>query len=264
MGEPTADELIERWVRGEASAGEALCRRYLGRAREFARRIAGREMDPDELASEALEAGLEGLRAGKRPDRFTLWLHGVLRNLVRRRIRDRKKAASLEGTDLAATSGGLLTQLANRELVRLMDDLVPRLPSGSREVIELFRQGRTREEIAAAIGVPIDAVHARFQRAFRAMREGLSRHFTTMVVAGPPGPVRWEEIRKLRPSFREAVVACHLDGISKAEAARRLGVPPDTIDARLQTAYETLRCDDRSDFGPARDEYRREAGPHQK
>ncbi|GEM_PF-3137924 len=259
MIDPTTDELIERWIRGETAAGQKLCERYLHRARSFAQRIAGRELDPDELASEALEEGLEGLRGGLRPERFTLWLQGVVRNLSRRKFRDRRRLLPVESPVEAAGSGSALTQLANWELVRLMDEAVPKLPTGMREVVELFRQGRSREEIASRLGLDLDAVHARFLRAFKALRQDLSRHFTTMAVAARRDPVSWEEIRNLRPSFREAIVVRHLEGRAPGEAAERLGVPQDTLHARLRTAYEQLGCNGRSDFGEAREAWKRES-----
>ncbi len=256
MTESTSGELIERWIRGDAAAGETLAARYLERARAFAQRVAGRELDPDELATEAVSAGLEGLRGGKRPDRFTLWLHGIVRNLVRHRAEDRRKAPSLP-EEPADQRGGPPTQLAGREVGRILDEAVPRLPEGSREVIELFRRGRSREEIAAQLGLPVIAVHARFLRAFKLLRRELSCRFTTLVVTGRRGGVGWEAIRKLRPTFREAIVARHLEDQTGEATARRLAIPPETLRARLQTAYDLLRCDEASDFTRAREEWRR-------
>lgn len=255
----TSDDLIERWIGGDATAGEALCARYLESARRFALRIGGRELDPDEIAAEALAEGIEGLRGGKRPDRFTKWLHGVIRNLVRTRIKERRRPAP--GVPPPAAPDGELTRMAGRELGPLLDGLLPALPEGSREVIELFRRGRTREQIAEELGVPLATVHARFLRAFRTMREGLSRHFTTLAVAARRAPVSWAEIRRLRPSFREAMIARHLEELGPADAARKLAIPVETLEARLRTAYEQLQCDARADFSGARDEFRTESPP---
>jgi RNA polymerase sigma factor (sigma-70 family) len=50
-----------------------------------------------------------------------------------------------------------------------------------------------------------------------------------------------DELRKLPTVCRAALVACHLEGLSTAEAARRLGVPAGTLKSRLQRGRDLLR-----------------------
>jgi RNA polymerase sigma factor (sigma-70 family) len=259
MTEPSTEDLLDRWLRGDEAAGEVLCARYLARAKDFADRIAGREFDADEIAAEAVAAGLEGLRGGSRPDRMTAWLHGIIRNLIRHRIRDKQARAVLPDRP-APVPAGIPTRAARREQEQLLDELLPRLTPKEREVIHLFRKGLNREDIAKRLGIDVNAVNARFKRAFRQLREGFSKKFTTLVVRTCRTSVTWGEIRNLRPSFRQAVIVRHLEGKRRSDAARQLGIPPDTLDARLQTAYEVLRCDESADFAAARAEWLRQAG----
>ena len=49
-----------------------------------------------------------------------------------------------------------------------------------------------------------------------------------------------EEIANLSETLRSAVVLCELDGVSRAEAARQLGVPEGTLSSRLATARRQL------------------------
>lgn len=247
MGDATTDELLDRWIRGDADAGEELGRRYLERAREFARYLTARTLDAEEIASEAIRAGLEGIRGGTRPDRFTLWLRGIVKNVARRPPRKRLELG-LE----PSTPGGELTALVGREIGPIFDRLVYRLSAPMREVIQLYRKGLSREQIARKLGLPIKAIHMRFERAFPVLRAMLSRHYTTMVVRGP---VRWEDIQGLRPTFREAMIRRHLEDLPPSEAARRLRIPVDTLEARLATAYESLHCDETTDYAAARQEW---------
>jgi RNA polymerase sigma factor (sigma-70 family) len=54
-------------------------------------------------------------------------------------------------------------------------------------------------------------------------------------------PVLDEEIRRLPEKLRAALVLCELEGLGRAEAAERLGVPEGTLSSRLARAKEALR-----------------------
>ncbi|MBX9581720.1 MAG: RNA polymerase sigma factor, partial [Gemmataceae bacterium] len=49
------------------------------------------------------------------------------------------------------------------------------------------------------------------------------------------------EIDRLPDRLRRAVVLCYLEGLTAAEAGRRLGCPTGTVESRLATARRTLR-----------------------
>lgn len=250
------EDLVARWVAGDPAAGDELYLRYRDRVRGFARRLGSGDDDADDIAQEAMIAGLEGLRGGKRPDRLTQWLMGIARHLAARR-RGRRRAAELRDEELDPRGRGAATLAARREMKELLDRSLHDLPPLYREVLELHhRKNLSRREIAARLGVSMEVVHARCERAYARLREGLSRHFTTMVLS-PLEPVTLERIRALRPAFREAVIAVRLEGLSESVAASRLGIPVATLRARLESAYELLKCTRDADFGEARRAYRR-------
>lgn len=253
-------KIIDRWVAGDPGAAEEIYRVYYRRAREFARTLGARLADAEDIAQEALIAGLEGLQAGKRPERFTRWLLGIARHMACRRMRRRPGALP----DLAdSRREGGRTLAVRREMKDLLEQTLEQLPASQREVLELIhRQGLSRKEASERLNLPIEAVHARCERAFARLREALSRHFTTLAVRSLESrEVRLVDIRALRPTFRDAVTARHLEGLSEDAAALRLGIPAATLRARLRSAYELLKVRDTADFSAAREEYRREQDP---
>ena len=67
------------------------------------------------------------------------------------------------------------------------------------------------------------------------------------------GPALHEEIDHLPPRFRDAVVLCHLEGLTHEEAADRLGCPIGTVRSRLARGRDRLRkALARRGFAPAR------------
>ena len=68
------DEIIGRWAAGNSLAAEELYRAYYGRVKEFIIKRGAHIVDAEDIAQEALIAGLEGLKAGSKPDRLTHWL----------------------------------------------------------------------------------------------------------------------------------------------------------------------------------------------
>jgi RNA polymerase sigma factor (sigma-70 family) len=202
-------------------------------------------------------AGLEGLKAGRRPDRFTLWLLGIARNLHFKQAQ--KKHDRI--TDLVdERARGARTLAVRREMKELLDRSLGELTERDQEILDLLhRKGLSRKEVAERLGMRMDTLHTRCERMHARLREGLSRHLTTVAlsrVVRPP--ITLADIRTLRPAFRAALTARHLDALSDAQASAKLALPEATLRARLRSAYEMLKCDDSSDFSQARDEYKKE------
>ena len=53
-------------------------------------------------------------------------------------------------------------------------------------------------------------------------------------------PVLDRELEQLPERYRVAVVLCDLQGVTRREAARRLGLPEGTLSGRLTTAHKLL------------------------
>ena len=91
---------------------------------------------------------------------------------------------------------------------------------------------------------------ARKARAAGARRQGREKALAEDVPAAEaPGDVVWrdlrpvldEEVGRLPEKYRTAVVLCYLEGLSDAEAARRLACPRGTVHSRLARARQQLQ-----------------------
>ena len=251
------DDLIERWISGDNDAAGELYERYRFRVREFVLTLGAKLFDADDVSQEAMLAGLEGLKRGKRPERLTHWLLGISRNLYFKKL-----GRGLEHlTDVADPQmRGARTQAVRREMQDLLDRTLEDLPPKDRKMLDLLhRKGCSRKEVASKLGMTLDAIHARCERVHDRLREELSRHVTTAaLVRIERPPVSLADIRALRPAFRAVVTARHLDGLTDAQASAKLAVPEATLRARLRSAYDMLRRDEEADFSLARREYEEE------
>jgi RNA polymerase sigma-70 factor (ECF subfamily) len=247
--------LIERWASGDPAAAEELYRRYYARVREFAVKRGLPLADAEDVAQDALLAGLDGLKGGKRPRRLTGWLFGIARHLSFRRRRPRTEE---DMESLARSSRGARTELVRREMAELLARTLEQLPPAQREVMELVHKaGLSRKEAAARLNLSMVTVHARCERAYARLRSALAGHFTTLVAPRPErGAPTLADVLKLRPAFRAAIVARHLEGLSEAAAAAKLELPEAALRARLEGAYELLGCSEEADWSRAREEWR--------
>jgi RNA polymerase sigma-70 factor (ECF subfamily) len=249
------DEIIAKWVAGDAGAAEQLYRHYYHRVREFIVKRGVSIVDAEDVAQEALIAGLEGLKAGRKPDRLTLWLLGIARHCSYKRVRPPSDDELDEVVDPKRRSAKSMA--IRREMDGLLHQELADLSAGDRQIVDLlYRAGLSRKEIAERLDLEINVVHTRCERAHARLREALTRHFTTVALRKlEPEAVPLEEIRALRPAFRQVIIARHLQGLNDRDAALHLQLPEATFRARLKSAYEILKVEPDADFSKAREEY---------
>ncbi|MBI2930227.1 MAG: sigma-70 family RNA polymerase sigma factor [Planctomycetes bacterium] len=250
-------ELIERWVAGDAAAAEEIYQRYYARAWRFGKRLLRRDEDAEEVAQQALASGLEGLKGGARPERFTGWILGIVRHAALKGWKIDRRERATESLSLPA-KGGPRTELVQREMEGILQEALARLDEHDQRIVELrVVQKMKREDVAPRLGMSLSTLDRHLERALTNLREALSRHFTTLVLFEAPreGPITWASVQELRPSFRRAFEVRHLEEASLEETAARLGAPVATVEARLKHAYEQLRCGPDDDFSTARAEW---------
>lgn len=252
MAEADLDGLLARVIRGDPAAEREVIDRYRRRVQAFAAKL-GDNVDAESIAQIAMAAGLEGIRSGKRPDRFTKWLLGVARNVAKREFSKERPTARLGNLEFIPDRDrdGAGTKVADAELRGILKRTVERLPGEYRDVLELrFVKGLSREQVAKSMEISTEALDKRMDRAFARLRMDLSRHFTTLVLPSVESrPVTAADVQAMRPSFREAFALRHRDGLSPEQIAVKLGVAEKTVNERLKTAYELLRARETDGFG---------------
>lgn len=248
--------LIERWAAGDEAAGEKLYRDYFDRVRRFLKTRGVQEMEAEEVAHEALVAGLEGLREGAQPAQLTGWIMGIAKHVLSNQTR--LLLSDIDPPD--PRQRGARSVLIRREMSDFLSSTLRELSDTDRKVLDLaHRRGLSRKQIAEEMDVEVEAIHSRLDRLRARLREALSKRFTTLALRRMGArATSWAAVRKLRPVFREPVTLRHLEELPEEETARRLGVSAATLRARLRSAYELLGHDDVPDFSAARREYRTE------
>ena len=107
------------------------------------------------------------------------------------------------------------------------------------------------------LGPWLHGVAARIARKARARSKRLRRHerseasMNSLEIISPDRPepsIRAEdvaalhdEVARLPERYRRSVILCHFEGLTHAEAGRRLGCPAGTVGARVSRAREMLR-----------------------
>jgi RNA polymerase sigma factor (sigma-70 family) len=252
MTRATSDELIERWIRGDREAALEIYDAYFKRAWKFGYAITRQEIEADDLAQEAIAHGLDIVRdKARRPAKFTGWLLGVVKHLAWRRVGRRPRPLPVELTLEDTRHGRPSKVIVEAEMSGLLDRALAALSVADRSLVEdrLVRK-LPRGDIARRLGCSLDTVDRRLRMAVMRLRAFLSGHFTTMVLAGEAPTM--DRVLKLRPSFRSAFLARHVEGLTAEKAAIKLGIPVATLEERLRFAYESLGCSAATDFAPLR------------
>lgn len=252
MTTSNSDELIERWIGGDREAGRLIFERYFKRAWKFGLAITHKEVEADELAQAAIAHGLDVVRDSKRrPAKFTGWLLGVVKHLAWRRMFDGPQPLPVELAMEDTRHGRPSRAVVDAEMTGIMKRALDLLSASERRLVEeRYVRGTDRPEIARRLGCSVDTVDRRLRIAVARLREFLSGHFTTMVLAGNAPTM--ERVLALRPSFRSAFLARHVEGLTPEKAALKLGIPVATLEERLRFAYTSLGCTERSDFAALR------------
>ena len=230
------DDLVARWAAGDEEAAEQLYRACFDKVRRAVRTLGYSAADSEDVAQDSLLVGLRELKAGKRPDHLTRWFKGIARHVAARKTR----VATTDREPEDETGPSAQSVVVRREMRELLGRTLEGLSASDRELLDLeHRSGLSRKEIAERLELPLSNVQARIGRAMDRVRGALAEHFTTVAKRRRP-PLALSAVRALRPIFRDAVEAVHLEGRPEADAARRLGVSEAVLQARLASSYELL------------------------
>ena len=169
----TDAQLVARFnaSRDEAAFG-ALVQRYGPAVWQVCHRVLRDRHDAHDAFQATFLALLRGAAHVQRPEAIGSWLYGVAyRMAMRARVRRQRGAALLPETAAAESdvvdplASDPLADVAQRELLRVLDEELMRLPARYREPLVLFYlAGQSRQAVAVALGLSETVVKGRLQR----------------------------------------------------------------------------------------------------
>ncbi len=224
--DPDAERaLVMRLRAGDDEAFEDLLRQYGGRLLAVARRMLRHEDDARDAVQEGLLSAYRALPTFRGDCRLSTWLHRIVINAVLMHMRRRRRAPEVPIDDLLPVFqadghharafepwGDVERALAVRETRLAVRAAIDRLPDTYRTVLLLRDiEEMTNEEVAAALGVTVNAAKIRVHRARQALLTLLSPTFGESGTAAGSRPTAAASHGKARHPVsrrRAPVVTC--------------------------------------------------------
>src|SRR5579883_313302 len=184
-------ELLRRFTNErDADAFAQLLERYASLVWGVCRRIVPRESDCEDAFQATFLALLRRPEAVDPNRALGAWLHTIAVRVARRTLAHSRRQDSVGPASRAgqpvplgsrhllqhATAGDIADDVGSRELLRMVDDEIERLPIAVRAPLILCcLEGRTRDEAAEALGCSVAAVKSRLERGRNLLRRRLAR-----------------------------------------------------------------------------------------
>jgi len=178
--------IIERCKDGDLSAFDELVRRYGKQIFNFAYRMTQNYDDASDIASDAFMKVFNAIETFRGDANFSTWLYRIVTNLY---LDSRKRSKAhmhipldeyIELEESSVTrqiedpSPSPLEQLEAGERYGVLSDAINELPEYQRVMVLLYHsQGKSYEEIAEIVGLPIGTVKSRLNRARLALKRKL-------------------------------------------------------------------------------------------
>lgn len=179
MDAPDDRDLVRRVRRGEVDAFGDLVRRYQQSVFNVALRVLRNREDAEDLAQDAF------IRAYERLDRYDIdrpfgpWVHRLTANLAINSLKRRRTLFELdEERDRTSPAGHSAPEqaLVRKERDRDLHAALTSLPAHYRAAIELRHfQEMSYQQIAAALGVPLNTARSHLYRGRRLLAERMER-----------------------------------------------------------------------------------------
>jgi RNA polymerase sigma-70 factor (ECF subfamily) len=168
-------EWMERWQRGDATAFEALVRRWQQPMARFLYRFTGRSELVHDLCQEVFLRLYHARGRYRETGSFATWLYRIALNVARDAVRRRRREpAPLDGRDPPDHSAAAEAVYRRRELGEVVARAVAALPEPLRLALVLHHdEGLNFEEIARLTDTPASTVKSRFAAALARLRKAL-------------------------------------------------------------------------------------------
>lgn len=175
-GEDPDSTLIARVARGEPAATRLLIATKLPRILGLATRMLRDTAEAEDVAQETFVRAWR-TAASWQPGRarFDTWLHMVVLNLCRDRLRRRREVTGETLAEAIDPTPGADAALIGKQRGHLVAKAIATLPERQREAILLVHyQDFSGAEAAAALGVSVEAVESLLARGRRTLRAHLA------------------------------------------------------------------------------------------
>jgi RNA polymerase sigma-70 factor (ECF subfamily) len=166
------DSLIERCLKGDQSAWDAIVRLYWRKVFNIAYKFVGRHDKAEDLAQDVFLKLFKSLKTFDRRANFSTWLISVSRNLCIDHYRSMRREHDVVTHDVdastipkASATDSPLVLLERRDRVSLLRAALDRLAPALRTAV-MLRDIRelSYQEIAERLGVPEGTVKSRINR----------------------------------------------------------------------------------------------------
>jgi RNA polymerase sigma factor (sigma-70 family) len=167
--------LVRAAQRGDVASLTTLFQAHYAGMRAVAQQILGAGPDADDVCQEAAIAALTRIRQLRDPSAVRFWLHAIVRNICRTRLRaPRVVPLDLAGVDVAVEADDAVERYADRDWVR---HALVRLSPALRPVTMLryFTERNSYERIAELCVIPVGTVRSRLSEARRQLATILPR-----------------------------------------------------------------------------------------
>jgi RNA polymerase sigma-70 factor (ECF subfamily) len=180
--------LVERWKQADAWAFDEIVQQYKNKIYNYVCRMTNDSPDAEDITQEVFIKAYVSIGAFRKDASLDTWLYRIATNLVIDRFRRGKRApqmvAGLDDAEdplheLPATGRGS-DPAAQAQLAELQSEVkraVAGLPPKLRSAVVLHDlEGRSYEEVAAAVGCPVGTVKSRLFNGRNLLKERLKRY----------------------------------------------------------------------------------------
>ncbi len=178
--------IIDRCKRGEQAAFDILIRAYEKRVYNLAYRLSGNYDDANDISVDAFIRIYQAIRLFRGEANFSTWLFRIVTNIYldrRKRARNKQHLSLEEYIELDENSVARQIEspdptpdkmAESRERSDTLQKIINTLPDYQRAMIVLYHtEGKSYEEIAAIMALPLGTVKSRLNRARLVLREKL-------------------------------------------------------------------------------------------
>jgi RNA polymerase sigma factor (sigma-70 family) len=174
--------LVDRFRQGDDAAFDRIVEQCAAEVAALANRLLGWPGDVDDVVQEVFVAAWIGLKKFRGECRLRTWLFTITVNKCRRHRLGRRRHLRLVAMSAAETvesrdRGGDRAAMDQETFARVRR-AIQRLPQKYREIIALrYLQGLEAEEICELLGITVNAMQVRLNRARKRLKEQLGDLF---------------------------------------------------------------------------------------